>query len=344
MVSIGISLATTLMAFFILLDSTGDTSTSTRILPDASVHFVVPFLLIWSGIRIGWNVLLEKRFCWFLQRLILPILGATTVGLTVVDALTPLNTVYAYTRIHQSHIGVLFVFLLVIILVNQSNIWWEKHWKSLFALFPIAAFAALLTVANWPWNVFLEVVKEDRVMENVQYMILALGSIATGLIAWRRGQKKEYLGMILAAAISFSLFAVAGDEISWMQRNLDLKTPAYLLENNRQEEISFHNLYAVEWMVEYAYLSIALTGSLAPFIREYLEKKKYRYWKNLFPHPITFFFFVLPALKIAQNISAGGGQFRGWSEPVELCLYIGLVVWCLQLSVIKIKELFPSKT
>jgi uncharacterized membrane protein YfbV (UPF0208 family) len=264
--------------------------------------------------------------------------------LTIVDAITPLDTVYAYTRIHQSHLGVLCIFLLLTVLINQTRQWWRKYWKPLFMFFPLAAFGGLLIVANWPWDIFLEIVKEDRVIENSQFMVLTLGSIATGVIAWHRAQKKEYLGMIFAAIFSFSLFAIAGDEISWMQRNLDIEPPNYFMENNRQQEISFHNLYTVEWLVEYAYLAIALIGACAPFLRAYLEKGKYSAWKNIFPHPLSFFYFALPALKIAQNMSAGGGQFRGWSEPVELSLYIGLVIWCLQVAVLKFDDLLLRKT
>ena len=107
------------------------------------------------------------------------------------------------------------------------------------ALGAVPVLAALFFLDRQAFRVVLN---EDGVVEWAQVLMWAgSGGIGAWIAAERlrsgyRGQAILWIGFALV-----TLF-LAGEELSWGQRLLDLETPEVLEEINRQDEINLHNI------------------------------------------------------------------------------------------------------
>lgn len=85
-------------------------------------------------------------------------------------------------------------------------------------------------------------VMEDGFLEWSTVVILSALAVISirRVILLRHRRRVKFLGVtsLLIVACVFG----AGEEISWGQRIFDVATPAFFMENNKQEEIGFHNL------------------------------------------------------------------------------------------------------
>jgi len=84
--------------------------------------------------------------------------------------------------------------------------------------------------------------REDSILEWQQFIALAA---AAGLCFYRvynlRREKNIFFLLVLLAMTGVFVFG-AGEEISWGQRILNVKSPTYFIVNNSQQETNFHNL------------------------------------------------------------------------------------------------------
>jgi hypothetical protein len=88
----------------------------------------------------------------------------------------------------------------------------------------------------------MRITDEDTWMEYGQVLLLVLGSLAGGWLArslWKDRRRAWALGCLV---LTLALFWAAGEEISWGQRLLHLRTPAWFEAHNVQQEINLHNL------------------------------------------------------------------------------------------------------
>jgi hypothetical protein len=86
--------------------------------------------------------------------------------------------------------------------------------------------------------------REDHLVESLSALFLFLASMVCVVVAWKMLQGRRHWGFIapcLAALAAGVLFFLGGEEISWFQRLLHIKTPA-LLSANAQGEMNLHNL------------------------------------------------------------------------------------------------------
>jgi hypothetical protein len=85
-------------------------------------------------------------------------------------------------------------------------------------------------------------VKEDGFLEWSTVFVLAALAVITirRVFLLRHHRSAKFLGVtsLLIVACVFG----AGEEISWGQRIFNVETPEFFMENNKQEEIGFHNL------------------------------------------------------------------------------------------------------
>jgi hypothetical protein len=77
-----------------------------------------------------------------------------------------------------------------------------------------------------------------------------------------KDQNKEVL-FVLYLLLSVTLLFIAGEEISWGQRILNIETPGYLVELNRQKEMNIHNLEPIQALLFEFYVLIGFYGSFA---------------------------------------------------------------------------------
>lgn len=106
-----------------------------------------------------------------------------------------------------------------------------------------AMLAAVTVAAVWykfarPVEFSTVFAREDGVVEYGTAILLALGGAVLALLAVRNAGHRRWLLGLYAFAFVFA----AGEEISWGQRILGIESPEFFLENNRQDEITLHNL------------------------------------------------------------------------------------------------------
>jgi hypothetical protein len=250
-----------------------------------------------------------------------------TIFLSVWDYVTPPNFVYAITKLQQQQWGVICVYLLGIVLLTRSLMWWKKHYRIVLLLTPFIAIAWLIVVRLWPFNYFLEMVKEDHLIENLQVIVLLIGAtivISKAVTLAKLGN--HYLGLLFIFTAA-CLFFVAGDEVSWGQRIFGIQTPEYWSQLNSQKETTLHNLYSVQWMVEKAYLIIGILGGTLWLIPKRLTS--HIPYHLLIPPYYLFGFFLIPGIYYAYPLYSGENQIKAWAEVTELLLYGGIVAYAI---------------
>ncbi len=295
----------------------------------AGEKFLIPGLLIQLFLRLKWRAqfrpLLKK-----LALLVLVCLVLLVTGLSIFWAHSYENAVYELTRLHPQGLTLMLVFTALSLLINQARSWWQKYYTRAIFVFPLLTFGLLYLVSLWPFNIFKEIVKEDRLIEYAQFFVLLIGSVVSFLQSLRFFGQKQWLRATFYALASLALFFVAGDEISWGQRILGLESGAALQEINRQGELTVHNLYAVEWLVIYAYVAMSALGVAAYWLTK-LSKPLNRY-TSLVPSWILGFYFAFALLYFVQQLRIKWGIWHSWSEVAELSLYLGLVWWVILLD------------
>lgn len=103
----------------------------------------------------------------------------------------------------------------------------------------IAAYAAILN--TWYPDFAYFTVQEDEYLEWATFWGFALASFAFVVAAKRQYLDARRIPWFLAGVGLFCL-VVAMEEISWGQRLLGYRPPAYFLAENFQQELNFHNL------------------------------------------------------------------------------------------------------
>ena len=311
------------------LDSFGNPDKTQKFLGFNGESLLIPGLLVQLFLRIKWRAQLHQ-YLTKLAKLGLVLLILLVTGLSIFWAHSYENAVYELTRLHPQGLTLMLVFTAFSLLINQAESWWQKYWSRVIFILPLVAFLVLYLVSTWPFNIFKEIVKEDRLIEYAQFFVLLIGSIVSLKQSIRFFGQKQWLRAIFYVLAFMVLFFVAGDEISWGQRILGIETGAALQEVNRQGEITVHNLYAVEWLVIYAYVVLSALGVLAYWLtRLFKPLNKYT---SLVPSWILCFYFALALLFFIQQLRVEGGIWHAWSEVAELSLYMGISWWVILLD------------
>src|SRR5689334_4643296 len=99
---------------------------------------------------------------------------------------------------------------------------------------------------------------EDGLAENLQFAFLVLATFGAGYVAHARWRRGERLFALLYVGLAFGLFFVAGEEVSWGQRELDIQTPPEWAAHNIQGEITLHNTYLFTPIFSLAQLLLGL--------------------------------------------------------------------------------------
>ena len=284
------------------------------------------FIAFFLFLRIKKNIHLGRRVS-VLSKICFTVLITLTISLSTIDFFTPTNFVYASTRLNIDQIGYLSLLFGLTILINSSNTFLKKNWKIILFVTPPITLATALMIRSWPFDYFLQLVKEDHLVENTQFFVLLAGSIFAFLSANLFLKRKDNLLTLLFFLVGIGLFFIAGDEISWGQRLIGLTTPEKLEAANVQGEITFHNLSSINALVPIGYILIGFLGTtlwlLIPFLSKIIPQK---YLTFLVPqwYLSGFFFtgFVFNLYFILGNHNMGE-----WSEPAELMLYGGISIW-----------------
>lgn len=318
------------LALLLGLDTYGSPDMSSKLLSVPVREVLEPTLLLLAGWRY-W--LFRQNKDWLTGKtklkkltLIFTLFVFALVALfTWYWSISHVNAVFELTRLHPQRLLLLGVLGLFTYLIMQNNSWWHKHAHRVILFSPFVIFALLFPVSLWPFNIFKELIKEDRAIENLQFVILALGGSYSAWASYRFWQAKQFWHGLIFSFVALGLLLVAGDEISWGQRLFGLSTPEKLSAINRQEELTFHNIYAIEWLVIYGYVGISLFGLFSRNLSELI--KPLRKYSLYLPAQQLFGYFLFAAIFFVQQLRIEWGIWHSWSEPAELAIYTGISGW-----------------
>lgn len=311
------------------LDAIGNPESIVGLIGLHSHQLVLPALLVLLAYRVTVGQLMGESarklllagFC------LAAIIGS---ALTFYDAVTPPNAVFALTRLHQDQVSLLSMFLGIIFFITQSSSWWKKYWRNVVFWLPFVGFYYAFLTSLFPFDVFLQIIKEDHLLEYLQFLTLFLGSLTSLWIALQLHKIKQLSWSLFFGVCSVAFFLVAGDEIAWGQRILNIEVSEAIKQVNRQEEITIHNLHAVEWMVLYGYFSLSVLGVFSHLICS--KFAMLNRFVNVVPKKLLVGYFLLPCIFYIAQLSVAGGVWHAWSEVAELYFYSGLVLWILLLG------------
>ncbi len=133
---------------------------------------------------------------------------------------------------------------------------WQRR---LFLLAPLVALPAGIALDRiWP-GAYWFAVREDSVVEWTTFLVY-LCAAPLGLSVARALRAR---GLLLPAALHLLLavgfLLVAGEEISWGQRQLGFAGPEALVQRNVQDEANLHNLLG-RYALHAVYISVGLYG------------------------------------------------------------------------------------
>ena len=85
---------------------------------------------------------------------------------------------------------------------------------------------------------------EDGIVEWMQFLCFSVISVLVAFVASERWKKSPRISIELLALVGVSaLTALAAlEEVSWFQRVLNVQSPEFFVQNNRQAETNLHNL------------------------------------------------------------------------------------------------------
>ncbi|MFA6814252.1 MAG: hypothetical protein WCR60_01750 [Patescibacteria group bacterium] len=212
------------------------------------------------------------------------------------------------------------------------------------ALFILPLYLTLLSFFIHLRNnqLFRLLIEDDHLIEYSQFFLFLLSSLICFFLRKFWWSKERFLG-ILFLFLAIGCFFVAGEEISWGQRLLNIETPEQLAERNTQDELTIHNIDVLFGMVYRVYMIIGLLGSTAWMFFKLLKKqfstKISRILSNLIPDwylsPYFAVAFFYNYERFYLNPRAGETL---WEEPMEFLLILGITVFLL----IKYLRVYPK--
>lgn len=123
--------------------------------------------------------------------------------------------------------------------------------------------------------------REDNAIEDINFLLLLVISALLFIRFFKYKKNKPILWKLSILFFGFLFLFGAGEEISWGQRIFNLESSDFFLENNRQNEINFHNLEIGEVSLNRLIFSQLLTAVMAIYllILPFLYRKNQRIHK-----------------------------------------------------------------
>lgn len=292
---------------------------------------LVIFVLCWTAVlalRIGWLREIPSFLFDIFLYIVIPVSTVVALSFTFIELTHYYNYVYSHYFVQFERLMMwcfsCWWFGLVLIPERLFQKWFFK----IIFLSPVLFVIGMSMVWVWPQDVFLKLVEEDSLIENLQVLMLLIGSISAFLLSGNFWRKKQFLLAILFSFVCLGLFFIAGDEISWGQRIIGYGTPSEIAKENLQQEVTVHNIDGIHQLVGFGYLVIGLYGSFAWVLVDLFFKKQEKVFKYFVPGQYLFFFFYLSLVYNAYTLG-GPHNYGEWSEVAELLLYSGISMFLL---------------
>jgi len=150
----------------------------------------------------------------------------------------------------------------------------EKVILSLVAIILVIGF--ILFYTNLP--AFVIYVEEDGIVEWLTVLGLMLAFVVCVGRFFRLRKTRSWWFLTVTLGLALLLFAASGEEISWGQRILGIKSSAFFEKNNSQHETNFHNLIVDGVKVNKVVFSFGLIGAMGIYLL--IFPLAYRYKKG----------------------------------------------------------------
>ncbi len=313
---------------FLLLDAYKSFNTVQNIIFVSSRSIAIIAMMLLIYLRWKYKKRLLRSLALLNGFFIFPASLIGAILLTAYDYSTPPNQAFSLVPIQYTQLTIVNIFSIVIGLIQLHDNHLSKYFSFIlfFLFFVIFGYAYLTTY--FPFDVFYNISKEDELFENAQFICLLLSSFISIFIAYRIKIMKIHSGIFLG--ISFILFFVAMDEISWGQRILHIQTPSFLLERNEQKEFTIHNLSIFSGLVGLGYIVIGLYGTLSPIVHiagtSFKKLPLFLYVASWSSAPYFFFGFLFNF----YNRIVEFHPYAVWSEFAELMIYSGILITLIE--------------
>ncbi len=252
-----------------------------------------------------------------------------TSVLTLINSFTFANFVYSKIYLHLEMLMYLSLASGISWLLFQERQFFKKYSFHLHFVIPFFILVIGLLMLLMPPHGLQRMTREDSIVEYLQVFVLIFGSISSIIVAKKIAFKNPLSFVFIFSSIA--LFFIAGDEISWGQRLLNLDVPSEIKTLNTQGEITVHNLHYFDGYVPFGYLLLGLYGSVASLAVRNLKLFSKRIREHLFPGNKFFALFFLSALYSGYT-TFFDHSIGNFSEPAELLLYSGISLFIMELS------------
>ncbi len=214
----------------------------------------------------------------------------------------------------------------------------NKRFKKLIFLIPwIISFSILvIRVYFVDWKIaYFNFISEDGPVEYSTVIVYFVACIVSvNILKFFKNDKKFF---VLFLIFSIGFFLIAMEEISWGQRIFGFSTPDWF-PKNIQGETSLHNIDSLILFRHATVMSVSIFGTFAWIVIPKIQKKfrvfsqktyqtllrvviPSRYLMGYF-FPVSIVFFIF-------DIKYGLGRIAFESEPFELLLSIGILLFIL---------------
>jgi hypothetical protein len=176
--------------------------------------------------------------------------------------------------------------------------------------------------------VFRFLMREDSVLEWIQVVLMASAAVVALQVALHLYRT----GVVPAAALWFVFAAgcllIAGEEIAWGQRLLDLDAPEALDRINHQQELTAHNIRGVQDTINLVFTAAGIYGTaVAAWFR--LRPGRPSEMVQLLTPPLFLasLFLIVAVYKGARLLFFHEARYLvvKYGEYVELCLGVAFV-------------------
>ena len=212
--------------------------------------------------------------------------------------------------------------------------------KRFIFIFPLIFIIFFILIRIIFFDVYKIIIYEDNIIEYSQGLVYLLSSLLAFFIAYNFLKKKKYILFSVYFIFSFFFFFIAGEEISWGQRILNLEISDFFATRNAQHELTIHNLGTIQYYLHRIYFTVGFFGAFLWFFLLLLIPKKiirtHRAVMDFFiPGRLLMLYFLPVAIVYSSFL------FRGTvlsieqyivsfdQEPAELLLAIGFFLFLI---------------
>lgn len=302
--------------------------------------YALIFAALHLGLRYKTKLHLAEPFALTLLTFVFPLTMTLALGMLAGEAFGAFfpNFFFAEFGVDYRGLASLGITCLLFGLAHSSTSTWSRHAGALNLFLTSGFLASAFFLFLLDPALYKTLTSEDNVIE----FLTAFGFVWIGILCLQlrpllqKHLNYQPLGWLLIIA-ALGSFLIAGEEISWGQRLLDIATPEAIATVNRQGEINLHNLESVWPFVYTAYLLLGSYGAGLWILRfgsaELLERsmnKAGRIWLDLLvPSGYLVLNFGLIIIYVLLREWYGPWRFVALEEISELLLCIGIVAHLL---------------